>query len=66
MEVVNGLIANIYERERSQDTTVQSKVTFTLKTTITQFPSLMMGDNNANFLFSPNFDRYIDVIYSRK
>ena len=66
MEVVNGLIAKIYERSRSQNTNIDKMVTWNHVSTITQFPSLLQGANNANFLFSPNFDRYIDVIYSEK
>ena len=66
MEIVNGLIAKIYERDRNQDTVHDPKVRWDHVCTITQFPSLLMGQNNANFLFSPNFDRYIDVIYSEK
>ena len=66
MEIVNGLIAKIYERDPKQDTDKNPTVRWKHKCTITQFPSLLMGNNNANFLFSPNFDRYIDVIYSEK
>ena len=66
MEIVNGIIAKIYERDRDQDTTRAKFVVFNHLTTITQFPSLLMGKNNANFLFTPNFDRYIDVMYHKK
>ena len=66
MEIVNNLIAKIYERDRDQDTEANKFVTWYHVTTITQFPTLLMGANSANFLFSPNFDRYIDVVYSKK
>ena len=66
MEIVNGLIAKVYERDRSQGTHVGKKVFFDHVATVSQFPTVLMGDNNANFLFSPNFDRYIDVVYSAR
>lgn len=66
MEIVNNLVAKIYERDRHQNTEINKYVTWKHVCTVNQFPSMLMGQNNANFLFSPNFDRYIDVIYSRR
>ena len=34
--------------------------------TISQFPRLLMGNNSSSFLFSPNFDRYIDYTQTEK
>jgi len=34
-----------------------------LKHTVTQYPKLLTMGTDFNFLFSPNFERYIDVEY---
>ena len=64
MEVINNEIAVIYER--AQNTKLGSQIEWERKATINQFPTVLQGNISANFLFSPDFDRYIDFNSSKK
>lgn len=60
MEVVAGKFANIYSRDKPD---ANKTVRWQLKHRIKQYPLMLAECTSANFLFSPNFQFYLDVEY---
>lgn len=65
----NEFSADIFEdaRDRTEKMTNKSnEIKWKLKYHIHRYPVILKGSCSANFLFSPSFEKYIDINYAKK
>ena len=61
--------ADIFEDGRDRSTildTQSNNIKWRLKYHINRYPVILKGGCSANFLFSPSFEKFIDINYSKK
>ena len=62
----NDFSADIFKIADVKYTSRSSFVNWELKYHINRYPVILKGRSCANFLFSPSFERYIDIDYSKQ
>ena len=63
MEIYSDSRCSIYTKETHSN---KKRVAWTLTHQIKKYPTPLQGDSFANFLFSPNFNFFIDVAVCHK